>query len=76
MARRATSLTWARNGAILALLLSLLALFLPVGLGGYPGWDDAHLVLNNLAAILTRTVLFAIAGGILGEIWTRRRARR
>jgi hypothetical protein len=76
MARRTTSLTWARNGAVLALLLSVAALVLPAGLGGYHGWNDTHLVIYNLSAILTRVAVFASLGGVLGDFWSRRRHRR
>ncbi len=72
----ALPLRWARDGALLALALSLVALLLPPGWGGYPGWDDAGLVVQNLAAIVTRMVVFALIAGALGSLWSRARQRR
>ncbi|HYM02661.1 MAG TPA: hypothetical protein VET85_06915 [Stellaceae bacterium] len=77
MGKRAeTSLAWARTAAILALVLSLAALALPVSLGGYNDWSDWHLAVHNLAAILTRIVVFAAVGGALGGLWSHLRRRR
>ena len=66
-------LRWARDGAILAAGLSVLSLLLPESLGGYNPWDDPHLVVHNLAAVLIRIVIFAMVGGWLGSVWGRRR---
>lgn len=71
-----TSLTWARNGAILTIALTLLALPLPGSMGGYNDWADWHLATHNLAAILTRLVVFTVAGAALGGLWGHRRRRR
>lgn len=69
MSRRTeTSLRWARNGAILGLVLSLLALPLPLSMGGYNDWADWDLAVHNLAAILTRVVIFAAVGAALGSL--------
>jgi hypothetical protein len=60
------SLRWARDGAIIAVVLSVLALMLPSDWGGYNDWSDAHSVVHNLAAIATRIVVFALIGAALG----------
>lgn len=65
----------ARNGAILALILSLLALALPVGMGGYNDWGDWHLAIHNLAAVLVRVAIFAAIGAAFADIWGRLRHR-
>lgn len=63
-------------GAIVALFLSLLAIALPSELGGYNEWADWHLAIHNIAAIMTRLVVFAATGaavgGLCGRIWRRR----
>ena len=70
MARRTSKLAkWAAGGAIIAAILSVLSLLLPAGLGGYNAWNDAHLVIHNLAAILTRIVVFALVGAALAGAW-------
>ena len=69
MTRPSTTLTWALRGAALAAVLSLLTLVLPPELGGYNAWNDVHLVIHNLAAILTRIVMFALVGAVLYGVW-------
>ncbi|HEV2547455.1 MAG TPA: hypothetical protein VGU20_08960 [Stellaceae bacterium] len=69
MTRRSTTLTWALRGAALAAVLSLLTLVLPPELGGYNAWNDPHLVIHNLAAILTRIAMFALLGAALYGVW-------
>lgn len=71
--RSAKLLNWAVGGAILALVLSVLALLLPPEMGGYNPWNDAHSVLHNIAAILVRVVVFMAAGAALGGAWYRLR---
>jgi hypothetical protein len=73
MTRRSTTLTWASRGAALAAVLSLLTLVLPSELGGYNAWNDPHLVIYNLAAILTRIALFALVGAVLYGVWHQKR---
>jgi hypothetical protein len=76
MARRIErSLKWAAAAIGIALCLSILALALPERFGGYNDWTDWHLALHNLAAILTRIVVFAGIGATLGEVWHRLRRR-
>ena len=72
----ALPLRWARDCALLALALSLLALLLPARWGGYPGWDDAALVTQNLASIIARMAIFALVAGAVGSFWSRARQRR
>lgn len=74
--RRNGTLIWARNGAILALVLSGLSLFLPAPWGGYGLWSDPYLAEHNVAAIVTRIVIFSILGGLFGSFWARRRGKR
>lgn len=69
MAQRSTALIWAWRGAALAAVFSLLALVLPPELGGYNAWNDAHLIIHNLAAILTRIAVFALIGAVLYGVW-------
>lgn len=79
MAKGSTRMTrWAAAGAILAGILSGLTLLLPPELGGYNVWNDVHLVVHNLVAILTRIVVFALIGAALAGTWhhKRRRAHR
>jgi hypothetical protein len=63
-------------GAIIAVLASLLALALPSEMGGYNDWADWQLALHNVAAILTRVVVFAAIGAALAAISGRPRHRR
>jgi hypothetical protein len=72
----ASPLRWARDGALLALALSAIALFLPLQWGGYPGWSTAAMVVQNLAAIGARVAVFALLAAMLGELWSRIRHRR
>jgi hypothetical protein len=74
--RAALPLRWARDGALLALALSALALLMPSEWGGYPGWDDAALVIHNLTAIAIRVAILALIGFMLGSFWSRARHRR
>ena len=69
---------WAAAGAIVAGILSLLTLLLPPEFGGYNAGNDIHLVVYDLAAILTRIVVFALIGAALAGTWhhKRRRAQR
>lgn len=77
MARRSNQLAnWVAGGAIVALLLSLLTLLLPPELGGYAGWTDLHLVFHNLAAVLIRVIVFAMAGAALAGAWHNGRRNR
>jgi len=70
MSRSANSpMGWAVVGAILAGVVSALTFLLPPGLGGYNAWNDAGLVVHNLAAILARIVVFAAAGAALAGAW-------
>jgi fumarate reductase subunit D len=70
MARRSETLAhWAAGGALIATIVSVLSLLLPPELGGYNGWSDAHLVLHNLAAVLTRIFVFALIGAALTGAW-------
>jgi hypothetical protein len=73
--RLALPLRWARDGAIIALALSAIGLLLPSDWGGYNDWNDAHLVLHNLAAIATRVVVFAMAAAALGFLLARARGK-
>ena len=66
----------AAAGAIIAVVLSLLALALPSDLGGYNDWADWHLAVHNIVAILTRIVVFAAIGAALAGISGRSRRRR
>lgn len=74
--RTEASLKWARNGAILALVLSLVAIPLPMSMGGYNSWADWNLAIHNLAAILTRVVVFAAVGAALGGLRSHLHHRR
>jgi fumarate reductase subunit D len=75
MARRSeTPAYWAAAGALIAVVISVLSLLLPPELGGYNGWRDVHLLLHNLAAILTRIFVFALIGAALAGAW--RHSRR
>lgn len=69
------SLRWARNGAIVGAILSLLTLVLPPELGGYNDWMDPHLLIHNLVAIATRIIVFATAGAALSGFWNHARQR-
>ena len=60
---------WAGGGAIIAGIFSILSLLLPPALGGYNAWNDVHMVVHNLAAILTRVVVFALIGAALTGAW-------
>lgn len=71
----ATPLRWARNAAILALVLSMAALFAPSELSGYNDWGEPSLVIHNLAAIATRIVIVALVAGAFGELWRRSHRR-
>ncbi len=74
MTQRSENLAhWAAGGAIAALIIAMLTLLLPPELGGYNAWNDAHLALHNLAAILVRVIVFAMAGAALASAWYRRR---
>jgi fumarate reductase subunit D len=63
-------------GAVVAGLLSVATLLLPPELGGYNAWNDSHLALHNVAAVLTRIVVFALVGAALAGSWHRRRHTR
>jgi hypothetical protein len=76
MGRGERSLRWARDGAIIALLLSALSLLLPEPWGGLGIWHDPYLAVHHAAAIVTRVVVFALAGAVLGSLWGRRHGRR
>jgi hypothetical protein len=67
---------WARNGAILALALSLATLMFPTDWGAYNPWSGTHLVVHNLAAIATRVAVFALIGAALGALWAGTRGGR
>lgn len=69
------SLRWARNGAIVGAILSLLTFVLPPELGGYNDWMDPHLLIHNLVAIATRIIVFATAGAALSGFWYHGRQR-
>lgn len=69
-------LSWARNGAVVALVLSGVSLFLPEPWGGFSLWSDAHLAVHHVAAILTQIVVFGILGGLLGSLWGRWHRKR
>jgi Na+/H+ antiporter NhaC len=74
MNRRSDKLThWAAGGAIAAIVVSVLTILLPPELGGYNAWNDAHLALHNLAAILVRMIIFAMVGAALASAWCRNR---
>ena len=64
---------WAAAGAIAAIIISVLTILLPAELGGYNAWNDAHLALHNLAAILVRVIIFAMVGAALASVWHRKR---
>jgi len=66
---------WARNGALLALVLSLLSFFLPEWLGGFNNWAVMHLAFHNIVAIAVRVVIFGLVGWTIGTYADRRRAR-
>jgi hypothetical protein len=66
-----SSLRWACDGAIVALVLSGASLFLPEPWGGLGLWSDPHLAVHSAAAIVTRIVVFGILGGMLGSLWGR-----
>lgn len=74
--RLALPLRWARDGALLALALSAMALFLPPEWGGYPGWSGGAMIVQNLAAIAARLAVFALIAVMLGSLWDRIRHRR
>lgn len=74
--RLALPLRWARDGALLALALSAVALFLPPEWGGYPGWSGGAMIVQNLAAIAARLAVFALIAVMLGGLWDRIRHRR
>lgn len=63
------SLVWACGGAAVGVIFSLLTLMLPWGIGAYNGWADWHLTAYNLAAALTRIVIFTVAGAAAGDLW-------
>jgi hypothetical protein len=63
-------LRWARDGAIIALALSVVGLLLPSDWTWYNDWSNAHLVLHNLAAIATQVVVFSMVAATLGFLWT------
>ena len=72
---------WAAAGAIVAGILSVLTLLLPPEFGGYNVWNDAHLAVHNLVAILMRIVVFALIGaGLAGtrhhKMWRAQRNDR
>lgn len=74
MARRIiTLISWSTVGAAIAVVISVMTLLLPPGLGGYNAWNDPHLVVYNLAAILTRIVVFALLGATLAGAWNHTR---
>ncbi|HWI28011.1 MAG TPA: hypothetical protein VN668_13640 [Stellaceae bacterium] len=74
--RLALPLRWARDGALLALALSVAALFLPLEWGGYPGWSGGAMIVQNLAAVAVRIAVFALIAVMLGSLWSRIRHRR
>ena len=69
---------WALAGALIAGLLSIASLYLPPELGGYVDWDHPRFALQNVVAILSRVVVFALIGAALAGSWHhhRRRTRR
>jgi len=69
---------WVTSGAIVAAVLSLVSLLLPPELGGYNAWNDLLSILHNIAAVLTRVVVFALVGAALSGAWHHKRgiARR
>lgn len=64
---------WAGGGAVAAIIIAVLTILLPSELGGYNAWNDAHLALHNLAAILVRVIIFAMVGAALASAWHRKR---
>ena len=74
--RNNATLVWARSGAIVALVLSAASMLLPAPWGGFGLWSDPHLAVHNVAAILTRIVVFTLVGGLIGSVWARRRRKR
>ena len=75
MARSSRMLRWARDGAVLAALLSLVSLMLPPPWSYLP-WNDADFAFHNAVAILVRITVFALVGAALGAAWHHRRRRR
>jgi hypothetical protein len=76
MSRSTNNLTgWAMAGAVIAGMVSALTFLLPPGLGGYNAWSDPDLVVHNLAAIVTRVVVFALAGAAIAGAWRHHNGR-